>query len=111
MVSPTVSYSYTLDRGWTWIETYFTAQFFTNNNNFFVNGAQTLSQNPIFRVEEHISRNLTDRFWLATNFITRWSGTARAMSIFVDLSEALVSPRCDDCHPFYLSRWLFALSD
>ena len=25
------------DRGWTWIETYFTAQFFTNNNNFFAN--------------------------------------------------------------------------
>jgi hypothetical protein len=67
MVSPTINYSYTPDRGWTWIETYFTAQFFTNNNSFFVNGARTLAQNPIFRVEEHISRNLTDRFWLSAD--------------------------------------------
>jgi len=67
MISPTINYSYTPDRGWTWIESYFTAQFFTNNNNFFVNGAQTLSQNPIFRVEEHVSRNLTDRFWLSAD--------------------------------------------
>jgi hypothetical protein len=62
-----INYSHTLDRGWTWIETYFTAQFFTNNNNFFVNGARTLAQNPIFRMEEHISRNLTDRFWLSAD--------------------------------------------
>src|SRR5580704_14886701 len=67
MVSPTINYSYTPDHGWTWIETYFTAQFFTNNNNFFVNGARTLSQNPIFRVEEHVSRNMTDRFWLSAD--------------------------------------------
>jgi hypothetical protein len=60
-------HQYTPDRGWTWIETYFTAQFFTNNNNFFVNGARTLAQNPIFRMEEHISRNLTDRFWLSAD--------------------------------------------
>jgi hypothetical protein len=67
MVSPTINYSHTLDRGWTWIETYFTAQFFTNNNDFFVNGARTLAQNPIFRMEEYISRNLTDRFWLSAD--------------------------------------------
>jgi hypothetical protein len=64
MVSPTINYSYTPDRGWTWIETYFTAQFFTDNDRFFVNGARTLAQNPIFRVQEHLSRNLTGRFWL-----------------------------------------------
>jgi hypothetical protein len=67
MVSPTINYSYTPDRGRTWIETYVTGQFFTDNARFFVNGAQTLSQNPIFRVEEHISRNLTDRFWLSAD--------------------------------------------
>jgi hypothetical protein len=67
MASPTINYSYTPDRGWTWIETYFTGQFFSNNNNFLVNGARTLAQNPIFRVEEHISRNLTDRFWLSVD--------------------------------------------
>ena len=77
MVSPTINYSYTPDRGWTWIETYFTAQFFTNNNNFFVNGAQTLAQNPIFRVEEHISRNLTDRFWLSADAYYNVGGETR----------------------------------
>jgi len=67
MVSPTINYSYTPDRGWTWIETYFTWQFFTDNDRFLVNGARTLAQNPIFRVEEHMSRNLTDRFWLSAD--------------------------------------------
>jgi hypothetical protein len=67
MVSPTINYSYTPDRGWTWIETYFTGQFFTDNDSFFVNGARTLAQNPIFRAEEHISRNLTGRLWLSAD--------------------------------------------
>ncbi len=59
-ISPTVNYSYTPDQGRTWLETYVTALLFTDNNNFLVNGAQTLSQNPIFRFEEHVSHNLTD---------------------------------------------------
>jgi hypothetical protein len=67
MISPTVNYSYTPDRGMTWVETYVTVQVFTDNNSFLVNGAQRLSQNPILRVEEHVSRNLTDRFWLSAD--------------------------------------------
>jgi hypothetical protein len=67
MISPTINYSYTLDKGRTWIETYVTAQLFSDNNNFRVNGAQTLSQNPVFRMEEHVSRNLTDTLWLSAD--------------------------------------------
>jgi hypothetical protein len=66
-ISPTINFSYTPDRGWTWLETYVTALLFTNNNDFLVNGAQTLSQNPILRVEEHVSRNLTDNLWLSAD--------------------------------------------
>jgi Putative MetA-pathway of phenol degradation len=65
MVSPTVNFSYTPDQGWTWVETYITARFFTDNNNYLVNGAQRLSQKPILRLEEHVSRNLTDSLWLS----------------------------------------------
>ena len=67
MVSPTVNYSYTPDRGWTWIETYFNGQFFSDNDRFFTNGARTLAQNPIFRMEEHVSRNVTERLWLSAD--------------------------------------------
>jgi hypothetical protein len=67
MISPTINYSYTPDRGRTWLETYVTAQVFTDNNNFLVNGAQTLSQNPLLRVEEHASRNLTNNLWLSAD--------------------------------------------
>lgn len=66
-ISPTINYSYTPDQGWTWLETYVSALLFTDNNNFRVNGAQTLSQTPIFRVEEHASRNLTDKLWLSAD--------------------------------------------
>ena len=67
MVSPTVNFSYTPDQGWTWVETYLTGQFFSNNDNYLVNGAQTLSQQPILRVEEHVSRNVTDALWLSAD--------------------------------------------
>ena len=65
MISPTINFSYTPDQGWSWIETYAAGRFFSNNNNFLVNGAQTLSQKPLLRLEEHVSRNLTDALWLS----------------------------------------------
>ena len=65
MVSPTVNFSYTPDQGWTWIETYVSGRFFTDNNNYLVGGAQTLSQKPLLRLEEHLSRNVTDALWLS----------------------------------------------
>jgi hypothetical protein len=67
MVSPTVNFSYTPDRGWTWVETYVAGQFFSDNDNYLVNGAQTLSQKPILRLEEHVSRNVTDSLWLSAD--------------------------------------------
>jgi hypothetical protein len=67
MIFPTINYSYTPDQGRTWLETYLSTQFFTDNNDFRAGGAQTLSQNPIFRMEEHISRNLTDAVWLSAD--------------------------------------------
>jgi len=65
MVSPTINFSYTPDQGWTWAETYVSARFFTDNDSYLVNDAQTLSQKPILRLEEHLSRNLSDSLWLS----------------------------------------------
>jgi hypothetical protein len=65
MVSPTVNFSYTPDEGWSWVETYVSGRFFTDNDNYRVNGAQTFSQKPILRLEEHVSRNMTDALWLS----------------------------------------------
>ncbi len=44
MISPTVNFSYTPDQGWSWIETYVSGRIFTDNGNYLVNGAQTLTQ-------------------------------------------------------------------
>jgi hypothetical protein len=65
MISPTVNFSYTPDQGWTWIETYVSGRFFSDNHNYLVSGAQTLSQKPVLRLEEHLSRNVTDGLWLS----------------------------------------------
>ena len=51
MISPTVNFSYTPDQGWTWIETYVSGRVFTDNGSYLVNGAQTLSQRPLLRLE------------------------------------------------------------
>ena len=67
MISPTVNFSYTPDQGRSWIETYVSGRFFTDNRNYLVNGAQTLSQKPLLRLEEHLSRNVTDALWLSAD--------------------------------------------
>ena len=76
-ISPTINYSYTPDRGRTWLETYVTALLFSDNNNFLVNGAQTLAQNPILRLEGHASRNLTDALWLSADAYYNVGGETR----------------------------------
>lgn len=45
-VRPTVNFSYTPDRGWTWLETYVSAAAFTANDAFQVGGASRLTQHP-----------------------------------------------------------------
>ena len=77
MISPTVNFSYTPDQGWTWIETYLSGRFFTSNNSYLVNGAQTLSQRSILRLEEHISRNVTDGLWLSADAYYNRGGETR----------------------------------
>jgi Putative MetA-pathway of phenol degradation len=67
MISPTVNFSYTPDQGWSWIETYVAGRIFTDNGNYLVNGAQTLTQRPLLRLEEHLSRNVTDALWLSAD--------------------------------------------
>ena len=76
-ILPTVNYSYTPDRGRTWLETYVSAEWFTDNDNFQVGGAQTLAQKPLFRVEEHVSHNLTDALWLSADAYYNVGGETR----------------------------------
>jgi hypothetical protein len=66
-LAPTVNYSYTPDQGWTWLEVYLTAAVFTNNVDFRVGGASSLTQKPLFRVEGHASRNLTPVLWVSAD--------------------------------------------
>jgi Putative MetA-pathway of phenol degradation len=66
-VRPTVNYSYTPDRGWTWLETYATIATFTANNAFETGGASRLTQRPLFILEGHASRNVTPRLWLSAD--------------------------------------------
>ena len=66
-IRPTVNFSYTPDRGWTWLETYVTVATFTPNDAFEVGGASRLTQRPLFTVEGHASRNVTPRVWLSAD--------------------------------------------
>ncbi len=66
-IRPQVHYSYTPDRGWTWLETYATVAFFTPNNAFEAGGASRLTQQPLFILEGHASRNVTPRLWLSAD--------------------------------------------
>ena len=64
---PTVNFSYTPDRGWTWLEAYASVAAFTPNDAFQAGGASRLTQRPLFIVEGHASRNVTPRIWLSAD--------------------------------------------
>jgi hypothetical protein len=64
---PTVNFSYTPDRGWTWLETYASAAVFTPNDEFQAGGASRLMQRAQFIVEGHGSHNITPRIWLSVD--------------------------------------------
>jgi len=67
MFNPTVNYSYTPDRGWTWLELYMSSRLFTANTDYRVGGASSLTQNPLFIVEGHASRNLNPSLWVSAD--------------------------------------------
>ena len=66
-IRPTVNFSYTPDRGSTWLETYASVAAFTPNDAFQAGGASRLTQNPLIVVEGHASRNVTPRIWLSAD--------------------------------------------
>jgi hypothetical protein len=66
-INPTVNYSYTPDRGWTWLEAYVSLVAFTPNDAFRAGGGSSLTQLPLFIVEGHASRNITPRIWLSAD--------------------------------------------
>jgi hypothetical protein len=66
-VRPTINFSYTPDRGWTWLETYVSVATFTANNAFNAGGASRLTQQPLTVVEGHASRNITPRVWVSAD--------------------------------------------
>lgn len=67
MINPTVNYSYTFDRGWTWLEVYLSTRVFTPNNDYRVGGASRLTQRPLYIVEGHASRNLLRSLWISAD--------------------------------------------
>jgi Putative MetA-pathway of phenol degradation len=67
MINPTINYSYTPDQGWTWLEVYLATRVFTTNGDYRVGGASTLSQDPLFIVEGHASRNLNPALWVSAD--------------------------------------------
>ena len=67
MFNPTINYSYAPDQGWTWLEVYLSARVFTTNADYRAGGASSLSQDPLFIVEGHASRNLSPALWVSAD--------------------------------------------
>jgi hypothetical protein len=65
-LSSTLNYSYTPDAGATWLEAYATVTAFTDNDDA-PGAAGRLSQDPLFQVEAHASRNVTPDLWLSAD--------------------------------------------
>jgi hypothetical protein len=62
---PTVNYSWTPDKGLTWLELYLSTKLFTTNRSFGFAGTSSLAQAPLYFTEVHASRNLVRRLWVS----------------------------------------------
>jgi hypothetical protein len=67
---------------------------FTTNTDYRVAGASSLSQNPLFIVEGHASRNLTTALWVSADAYYNVGGETS-----IDWGSASATPpaRCDSC--------------
>jgi hypothetical protein len=65
--APTINYSYTPDKGWTWLETYCSTKVFAKNADYRVGNASKLTQKPLFLIEGHASRNITPALWMSAD--------------------------------------------
>ena len=77
MFNPTINCSYTPDQGWTWLEVYLSVRVFTTNADYHVGGASSLSQDPLFIVEGHASRNLSPALWASADAFYNVGGETR----------------------------------
>jgi hypothetical protein len=67
-LTPTVNYSYTPDAGWTWIEAYASARIIGDDDD------ADVSQDPVYLLEAHVSRNINKRLWLSADAYWDWGG-------------------------------------
>lgn len=72
----TLNYSITNDGGESWWDFYPSVRFFSDNNEF--GGGSTLSQKPLFALEAHYSRNVTNGAWISAGLITAFGGETRS---------------------------------
>jgi hypothetical protein len=77
-LTPTVNYSNTPDAGWTWIEGYASARLTGDNDDTGV------SQDPVFLLEGHVSRNVNKRLWLSADAYWDWGGETTRNGIAQD---------------------------
>ncbi|HMH13456.1 MAG TPA: transporter [Edaphobacter sp.] len=74
---PTVNYSWTSDKGLTWLELYMSTKLFTTNRNFGLSGMSSLAQNPLYFAELHASRNVIRRLWASGDVYYNIGGQTR----------------------------------
>jgi hypothetical protein len=80
----TLNYSITSDSGRSWLEFYGTARVFGTNDEYL--GANALTQNPLFTLEAHYSRNVAARTWVGGGLLYNTGG--RVFVNDVALSDA-----------------------
>jgi Putative MetA-pathway of phenol degradation len=74
---PTVNYSWTPDKGLTWLELYLSTKLFTTNRNFGLAGTSSLAQDPLYFGEIHASRSLARRLWVSGDAYYNIGGQTR----------------------------------
>ncbi len=87
--TPEVNYSYTPNKGKTWLEAYLKPTFYTDNCEY--DGDKTLSQDPSVDLEGHASQTVWKRLWLALDLYYNWGGETAVNGSWQDNRDRTLS--------------------
>jgi hypothetical protein len=109
-ISPEINYSYTPNKGKTWLEFYVKPTFYTDNNEY--DGDKSMSQKPSLDLEGHASQDIGKRLWGALDLYYNVGGETSVNGSWPEHRDSTLSAGCSiNFTPWHHGRILLSYKD
>ena len=109
-ITPEVNFSYTPNKGASWLECYVKPTFYTSNNEY--DGNKSMNQDPSVDLEGHASQNVCKRLWVALDLYYNFGGETCVDGSWQDNRDNTWSAGCSANYtPWHHGRILLSYKD